>query len=281
MTLGRVFALAGALAILFAASYRMASGQLPVSEVPASANGAVVVAELFTSEGCSSCPPADEILTRLVQQQPFDGITVLGLSEHVDYWNRLGWVDPFSSAAFTRRQVDYQEEVFRTPLIYTPQIIVDGHLEQTGSRGDRVSQAIIQAAQLPKASVNVAAALGPDTDTGDLRIDIEVNVVVPPEVTVQGAANVVLAITEDHLGIDVLGGENRGRQLKHTGVVRKLLTIGELMPETPTWSTETSVPLAPQWKTENLKIIVFLQEQQSWRIVGAGWSKVESLAATR
>src|SRR3954447_2844775 len=87
---------------------------------PASPSSAVVIAELFTSEGCSSCPPADTLVRQLADAQPFDGAYLIAIEEHVDYWDRLGWRDPFSSAQFTSRQTEYNDRVFRTGSIYTP-----------------------------------------------------------------------------------------------------------------------------------------------------------------
>src|SRR6185295_18953420 len=95
-----------------------------------------VVVELFTSEGCSSCPPADNVLTDLLRDQPIAGVQVIGFSEHVDYWDQLGWKDPFSNAAFTARQTAYSATLHRSD-IYTPQIVVDGAAEMVGS--DRAS----------------------------------------------------------------------------------------------------------------------------------------------
>src|SRR5258706_11678533 len=100
----RILALTVVLAMGGAGSSWMARGQASPPAAAPPGDPAVVVAELFTSEGCSSCPPADEILSGLLRLQPLTSVTVLGLSEHVDYWNREGWVDPFSSAEFTRRQ---------------------------------------------------------------------------------------------------------------------------------------------------------------------------------
>jgi hypothetical protein len=158
------------LGTLLAAAYAAVSGTRSDRRTPAA--NAFVVAELFTSEGCSSCPPADALLSTLVQQ-PTDGVTVLGLSEHVDYWNRLGWRDPFSSAVSTTRQSEYQVRVFGGD-IYTPQLVVDGYLQAVGSDARAVERAIANAAQAPKVAVDVTA--GPAEPAANLRIQIDVNV---------------------------------------------------------------------------------------------------------
>jgi len=101
-----------------------------------------VVVELFTSEGCSSCPPADALLSRLERSQPLPGVRIIPLEEHVDYWNQLGWPDPFSSAQYRGRQNDYATHVFFTDNIYTPQMIVGGQAGFSGGDGNRAQQEI-------------------------------------------------------------------------------------------------------------------------------------------
>ncbi len=114
-----------------------------------------VIVELFTSEGCSSCPPADDVLTRLDRDQPVPGVEVIALSEHVDYWNQLGWKDRFSSALFSRRQEDYGK-IFRLESVYTPQMVVNGQTQVVGSDWADATKAIRAAAQAPRASVIMA-----------------------------------------------------------------------------------------------------------------------------
>lgn len=269
MTRRQALAAVGALGTLLAVSYAAIRGTQADRPVSATDAHAVVVAELFTSEGCSSCPPADALLSALVQEG-IDGVTVLGLGVHVDYWNRLGWRDPFSSAAFTNRQSQYQATVFRDSSVYTPQLVIDGVLEEIGSDTKAVERAIAKAAQAPKAAVDVTAAAA--HPAGNLRIHIDVNV--PPVVTLHEPADVMLAVTEDRLVSDVERGENRGRRLTHSAVVRVLTAVDTLSPNTQRWSTTTSAVVRPAWKSEDLKVIVFAQEHTRRRIIGAGFSNV-------
>lgn len=238
----------------------------PVAATPLSAPRTVVVAELFTSEGCSSCPPADEVLSGLAHVQSITGIVVLALGEHVDYWDRLGWRDPFSAGTFSTRQSDYDDKVFHTRRIYTPQLVVDGQFERVGSESVAVQSAIAQAAQRPKADVSVT--VGRATDPRELHI--EAHVTVPPALVIREAADLVVAVTEDNLVTDVRRGENRGRLLKHSAVVRSLAAAATFPSQTSTWSTVTSIPWLPAWKPADVRVIAFIQERSSRRIVGAG-----------
>jgi hypothetical protein len=238
---------------------------------PGSAPRSTVVVELFTSEGCSSCPPADDVLSQLAHRQPVAGVEVLALGEHVDYWDRLGWRDPFSSAMYSTRQSNYDARVFHRHGVYTPQLVVDGQLEYVGSDVSAIQRAINQAAQAPKAAVDVAV---PRASDRDLRVDVHVNV--PPQLTLRESADVLVAITEDNLVTEVRRGENGGRTLRHSAVVRSLISVGTLSPHERTWSTSASVPVAPEWKVAKLRIISFLQERASRRIVGAGAASGDS-----
>src|ERR1700674_4546644 len=127
------------------AAFDLLHPRAPTSAAPAAATRTPVVVELFTSEGCSSCPPADALLTKLFEGQPVGGAEVIAIEEHVDYWNSLGWMDPFSSIEWTIRQQQYAES-FGSGSVYTPQMVVDGRSEFAGSR-ERQSEKELPAAR--------------------------------------------------------------------------------------------------------------------------------------
>jgi hypothetical protein len=241
--------------------------------IPASSNHVVVVAELFTSEGCSSCPPADDVLSRLVRES-VDGTVVLGLGEHVDYWDHLGWRDPFSSPAFSSRQSEYQGQVFRTCGIYTPQLVVDGQFEAIGSDVSAVRRAIATAAGIPKAAIEMGVW---QEDAGHLGVHVRVNV--PPAISIREPLDMVVALTQDRLTSDVGRGENRGRRLAHSAVVRSLTAFGSLKPPDRTLETTATVPVAADWNPGDIKAIGLLQERRSRRIVGAGSARTRPPSA--
>jgi hypothetical protein len=223
---------------------------------------------LFTSEGCSSCPPADEVLSRLVRE-PLGGTVVLGLGEHVDYWDHIGWRDPFASPVFSRRQSEYQGRVFRTGSIYTPQLVVDGQFEAVGSDVLAVRGAIANAARVPKGRIELAAS---PADAGHLSIHVQVTL--PSVVAVREQADLIVALTQDHLTNDVRRGENRGRRLAHSAVVRSLTVLGSLTPPIRTFETTATVAVAADWNLGDIRIVGLLQERGSRRIVGAGSARV-------
>ena len=255
--------LAGFLAIA-AAVVAVASARAMSTQTSAKT---VVIAELFTSEGCSSCPPADDLLRRLIATQPVAGVDIIALGSHVDYWDRLGWRDPFSSPLFSARQSAYDAAVFRSNRIYTPQLVVDGTLEVVGSDAAAVRRTVLKAAALPKVTVSVMAL-----PEGDARARVDVRVEAPPDVPSHRVADIVVAVTEDGLVSHVNRGENGGRTLSHGAVVRSLTTAGRLNADERAASATIAVALAPDWKSANLRIVGFVQEQASRRILGGGSS---------
>lgn len=219
-----------------------------------------VVLELFTSEGCSSCPPADDLLRRLVREQPIPGVEVVALSEHVDYWNRLGWKDPFSSSRFTERQEQYAQH-FDGNGMYTPQAVIDGRWQVVGNDWQAVRKALVAAADAPKATVDV------QTRTADGRVSVNVTVADAPRDP--GDVDVMLVILENGLSVDVKHGENARRRLEHDAVVRKLDKIGTLSRGARSGTFSATVPLTSDWSTAKLQVLVFLQQRRGARIVGA------------
>ncbi|MGZ7100121.1 MAG: DUF1223 domain-containing protein, partial [Candidatus Angelobacter sp.] len=214
-----------------------------------------VVVELFTSEGCSSCPPADELLGRLRQDLSAKNIQVIPLGFHVDYWNSLGWKDRFSSADFSQRQEQYARAL-KVDGPYTPEMVVDGTVEFVGNDAGQAQRTIRQQASQPEiATVKLSSAAA-----DQLAVQVKA-----PAST--GDALVMLAITEDNLTTQVGSGENGGRMLHHAAVVRELRQVGTLHDG----GIETTVPLKLQkdWKRDDLRAVVFVQNGPSGKIDGA------------
>src|SRR5712664_3122434 len=179
-----------------------------------------VLVELFTSEGCSSCPPADALLERLDRSNPVSGAELIVLSEHVDYWNDIGWKDPYSSHEYSERQSAYAAQ-FGLGSIYTPQMIVDGHFEFVGSDERRAKEAIANATKVTKTPVSISSSLS-DERTASLHIETGP---LPPSSTAE-SAGIFLAIADDSDESHVSGGENAGRTLKHVAALRSFIRIG-------------------------------------------------------
>ncbi len=239
-----------------------AAGAMVVATSAVGAGGAVpIVVELFTSEGCSSCPPADVLLEKLVAGNA-TGAEIIGLSEHVDYWDRLGWKDRFSSAALTDRQRVYQTH-FNTDSIYTPQMVVDGRAEFVGSDAGAARRAIERSLALPHGVVTITLDEG-----ASQQVALQVQIHDLPRASRGDHADIVVAVTEDHLKSDVQRGENRGKTLTHAAVVRYMATIGQAASDGPT-SARAAIPLAAEWQPANVKIVVFVQEQRSRTILAS------------
>ncbi|MCB9487331.1 MAG: DUF1223 domain-containing protein [Deltaproteobacteria bacterium] len=227
-----------------------------------------VLVELFTSEGCSSCPPADANLQTLAKTQPVDGARVIPLSFHVAYWNRLGWKDPFSKDAFNERQYAYAKK-FGAGGVYTPQMIVDGRSEFVGSK-------------MSEAKANIREASGPAKlpIVLELRGPDRVKVTLPK--TPPSASRLLVAVTEDGLSENVTRGENRGRTLSHIGVVRDLRVAAELPTGKIDDVHEAELSIDPSWSREHLKVVAFTQDAKTWRVYGAAvMSLAPSVASAR
>jgi hypothetical protein len=223
--------------------------------------------ELFTSEGCSSCPPADALLLELVENQPLGFVKLIPLAFHVDYWNWLGWRDPYSSAEFSARQRDYARRL-PSGRVYTPQLIIDGAVGLVGSDRSGILAAIRSAATQPKVKIDLWADPDPDPASDSLTARIRVEPVrgwSPRE-----SVETLVALTEDGLVSNVARGENKGRRLAHTGVVRWMTSLGELdVAGSEVLPATVRIPLPSAWVGRRLNVVVWLQERSRGPVVGS------------
>ncbi len=234
-----------------------------------------VVVELFTSEGCSSCPPADDVLIRLdsptagrggKQRAPLPpGVEVITLGEHVDYWDQLGWERPLLPRRFfSARQQDYGQ-AFRVADVYTaPGGGANGEIQVLGSDMRAVQDAIRKAAADVRADVKIALA---SNQTVSIRVGK-----LPPG---SHQAEILLAVTESGVDTGVTGGENTGRVLHHASVVRTLTSLGRLDPKRPgEYTADARISLRAEWNQQNVKIVLFVQDRTTKRILGAASLKL-------
>jgi hypothetical protein len=234
---------------------------------------APVVVELFTSEGCSSCPPADALLAKMETTQPFKGVQIIAIEEHVDYWDQQGWVDPFSSNDWTLRQQVYAD-AFRQDGPYTPQMVVNGRSQFIGSRADEAIKAVQASGAISPVPVTLAA-----TTSGNLNEPhFAVSVGKLAQLSAGDSAEVWLALTESGLASHVAGGENAGRNLSHASVLRSMRRVGnaDSRADGNSFQGDASLKLKSGWKRENLTAVVFVQERKSRRILGAASLKLAS-----
>lgn len=231
----------------------LALGMVP----PEAAPKTTVLVELFTSEGCSSCPPADALLARFLKEQPLPDVDIVPLSLHVDYWDHQGWKDPFSSKAFTTRQGDYSK-VFGADKIYTPQLVVDGRDELNGSDEAAARRVLTAAAARPHLPLKIdARARGTS-----VRLSIDL----PAAPAGAEPIDVLVALTEDDLTTVVRRGENGGRTLSHVAVVRTLQSLGSL--ERETFVADGQLKLEPAWKVGSMRAVAWLQGRRTRHVYG-------------
>jgi hypothetical protein len=228
-----------------------------------------VLVELFTSEGCSSCPPADALLSKL-DRQPADGAELIVLSEHVDYWNHLGWKDPYSSHFYSERQSAYADRLGLSS-IYTPQMIVDGSMEFVGSSARSVHEAFVQALGAPKIPVRLSSIALEQADI--LRAHIETEALTDSFASHE--AEVYVAVALNHAESQVSRGENDGLRLAHTAVVRTLSKIGTVQLG-QSFAQDVQLKLVPGSDPHNLRLIVFLQQPHHGRVIGAAVQSVST-----
>jgi hypothetical protein len=233
-----------------------------------------VLVELFTSEGCSSCPPADELLRRLQGLDTGSGQLIVALSEHVTYWNRLGWADPFSAETFTERQRVYGDR-FHLDSVYTPQAVVNGDLEMNGSDGAAILRAV--RAEKAPASPTTASMLhiaGAERSGGSIAITFSLT-----GAPAQGGE--LFAVLADDMDTSrVARGENAGHTLSHVAVARALVRLGTL--KSAALGTTTTVKL-PNTATGNSgagqHVVLFAQAKGQGSILALASAPVRFSAA--
>jgi len=203
------------IAVVAIAAGGLCHAQAPVQEHP-------VLVELFTSEGCSSCPPADEILRKLSDKHTQAGTLIVTLSEHVTYWNHDGWTDPFSDQDFTDRQSAYGERL-GVKEVYTPQVVVNGGAQMNGSDGFNILKAV-DAARSTAVTVHIASA---KADGKKVALTFSVEGDLPKK-----GADVYAMIADDTDTTDVLRGENKGRTITHVSVARRLAKVATVKDST-------------------------------------------------
>jgi hypothetical protein len=227
-----------------------------------------VLIELFTSEGCSSCPPADVLLQKIDAQQPVPGAQMIVLSEHVTYWDHEGWKDPNSSQAFTDRQTAY-EAVLGEKDSFTPQLIVDGSQVKLVDT-QTVIEALQRAAAAPKVPVRIAALTVDAKDPTVLRARIETDLN-----SEKHSGDVYVAVALDHVESQVLKGENGGRHLVHVAVVQQIAKVGKL-PKGKSFAQDVQLKLKPGTDPSNLRLVAFVQESGPGTVLGAALRKPSS-----
>ena len=212
-------------------------------------NNGFVVAELFTSEGCSSCPPADKLIEKITQQNPGKSIYVLAF--HVDYWDHQGWKDRFSDPAYTARQRRYADWL-NLETVYTPQIVINGHKEFIGSYENNITKTITK--ELAQAAAQTVS-LRPHVEGSQLYVDF----------TAAGEKNseLVLALVQKTATSNVKAGENTGRQLTHVQIVRQLYA------QDVTDNKKITLELPNDFNAKGFEFIGFVQQNKNGRITAA------------
>ncbi len=239
---------------------------VPMHSADSTNRSAPILVELFTSEGCSSCPPADRWLQQIDAAQPIAGAEIIVMSEHVDYWDHDGWKDPYSLGLCTDRQSGYVRAMGLNSA-YTPQIVVNGNIEMQLSEPQQIRQALMKAASDAQVPVTISTMSVAGGKPGVLRAHIDVN-----GEHERRNADIFAAVALDHAESQVARGENGGKRLTHVAVVEELFKIGKLE-KGRTFINDLQVKLRPNMEAANLRLIVFVQEPELGKVLGAALQK--------
>jgi hypothetical protein len=251
-----------AMAVLVAGCAKVQGGGVANADPVASVGDTPVVLELFTSQGCSSCPPADSLLSKLGRDGKLKG-RIVPLAFHVDYWNNIGWTDPFSSADWTARQSSYSHQ-FGLTDVYTPQIVVNGRAQLVGSDEPGIWREISAASTGKAGRVTLAV----DTD-GTNRLTADVSAETPDALEAH-TLEAVVVLYESGVSTFVKRGENTGRRLENDFIVRRLDRAFSFEPSPGAKKQgRVTFDLDPSWNAANLGVAAFLQDPETLRIFGA------------
>lgn len=224
----------------------------------ASAADVPIVVELFTSQGCSSCPPADRLLSALGSDPELTD-RIIPLAFHVDYWDYIGWTDPFSSKAWTERQYEYSRALGAG--VYTPQAVVNGQIQVIGSDENGVRDAIGRARTADPAAVTIQID-PPGADSVTMTVHVE-------RAIGNRHAGVFVVLFENGVETEVRRGENSGRRLHNDYIVRRFLAAGALVPGERSRDLRVSVPASTEWSREHLGVAALVQDPATMMIYGA------------
>jgi hypothetical protein len=226
-----------------------------------------VLVELFTSEGCSSCPPADALLEKLDRLQPVNGVELIVLSEHVDYWNDIGWKDPYSSHEYSERQSAYAAR-FGRGSVYTPQMVIDGHSQVVGSD----ERGVIAAVENETKAAKVLLSLSSIRFDRNNKLSLHVEAGPLEPASAAHSATLFLAIADESDVSQVSRGENAGRTLKHVAVLRSLVPAGTVG-KSDKFSKDVTVNFNNQ-NRRNLRIVGIIQEHSAGRVLGVASARL-------
>jgi hypothetical protein len=242
------------------------SAILPLTQARAADNSPAaavpIVIELFTSEGCSSCPPADVFVQKLDTYQPIQGAQLIVLSEHVTYWDQQGWKDPNSSAALTERQSSYEGELGQKE-VFTPQMIINGNQQVSLENPQHIQDVLEKERADPRIPVRITSVAVDPQNPALLRAHLETDVNAGKH-----NADVYVALALDHVESQVLRGENGGKHLVHVGVVQQMTKVGKLS-KGKSFSEDVQLKLKPGEDPKNLRLVAFVQESGPGRLLGA------------
>ncbi|SDE20611.1 hypothetical protein SAMN05216464_104342 [Mucilaginibacter pineti] len=249
----KIFAFTAAIAItaLVSAAFINHKTLAPKENVKATGAGFVVV-ELFTSEGCSSCPPADELVAKIQKEDYNKPVYILAF--HVDYWNRLGWKDVFSNADYSKRQNEYARWL-NLQSVYTPQIVVNGKKEFVGSQEGTLRNAITEGLRTMAAGT---LALSAQREQGSISVQYQTK-------DVAKNTSLLLALVQKTAQTNVKSGENGGHVLSHVQIVRKL----QSQPLDKSGNGAVTIALPDGFNAQGWELVGFIQNTSSGAILAA------------